>query len=143
MIHALLPLIKQRLLPKTCTIRRTTRFGNPTSFTGRPRLPGYKDKEKGRNILIYDKQALGKRSFKKTGQLVPSGLPLHIATNITDWEKIAQVRIVPRLDGYMVEVVYEQQEQPAPVDHTLIAALDLGVTVLAALTSTKPGFTPR
>ena len=116
---------------------------DPTSFTGRPRLPGYKDKEKGRNILIYDKQALGKRAFKKTGKLVPSGLPLPIATNITDWEKMAQVRIVPRLDGYMVEVVYEQQEQPAPVDHTLIAALDLGVNVLAALTSSKPGFTPR
>src|SRR5690349_21500815 len=69
---------------------------DPSSFTGRPRLPKYKDKEKGRNILIYDKQALGKRAFKKTGKLVPSGLPMAIATRITDWNKIAQVRIVPR-----------------------------------------------
>ena len=116
---------------------------DPTSFTGRPKLPGYKDKEKGRFLLIYDKQALGKRAFKKTGKLVPSGLPLAIATKLTDWEKIAQVRIVPRLDGYMVEVVYEHKEQQAEVDRRLVAAVDLGVNVLAALTSTKEGFAPR
>lgn len=116
---------------------------DPSQFTGRPKLPGYKDKEKGRNILIYDKQALGKRAFKKTGKLVPSGLPLEIATRLTDWEKIAQVRIVPRLDGYMVEVVYEQEQQEASVDPALVAAVDMGVNVLAALTSNKPGFLPR
>jgi putative transposase len=116
---------------------------DPSSFTGRPKLPRYKDKEKGRNILLYDKQALGKRVFNKTGKLVPSGLPIEIATNISEWGKIAQVRIVPRLDGYLVEVVYEQKEQRANVDHDLVAAVDLGVNVLAALTSNKPGFAPR
>lgn len=30
---------------------------DPSPFTGRPKLPKYKEKEKGRNILIYDKQA--------------------------------------------------------------------------------------
>jgi putative transposase len=116
---------------------------DPAPFTGRPKLPTYKEKEKGRNILIYDKQALGKRAFKKTGKLVPSGLPIEIATKITDWEKIAQVRMIPRLDGYMVEVVYEQEEQQAEVDGKLVAAVDLGVNILAALTSNKPGFVPR
>jgi putative transposase len=116
---------------------------DPSPFTGRPKLPTYKEKEKGRNILIYDKQALGKRAFKKTGKLVPSGLPIEIATKITDWEKIAQVRMIPRLDGYMVEVVYEQEEQQAEVDGKLVAAVDLGVNILAALTSNKPGFVPR
>jgi len=98
---------------------------------------------KGRNILIYDTQALGKRHFKKTGNLLPSGLPIEIATCITEWRQVAQVRIVPRLDGYMVEVVYEQQEEQAEVDKELVAALDPGVNVLAALTSNKPGFVPR
>jgi len=115
---------------------------DPSQFTGRPRIPGYKDKEKGRFLLIYDKQALGKRTYRKTGKLVPSGLPIEIATKM-DWDSIAQVRIVPRSDGYMVEVVYEKEEQKAVVDHTLVAALDLGVNVLAALTSNKPGFVPR
>ena len=61
----------------------------------------------------------------------------------TEWRQLAQVRIVPRLDGYMVEVVYEQQEEQAEVDKGLVAALDPGVNVLAALTSNKPGFVPR
>src|SRR5437588_2862344 len=115
---------------------------DPSHFSGHPRIPGYKDKEKGRFLLIYDKQALGKRTYRKTGKLVPSGLPIEIATKM-DWDSIAQVRIVPRSDGYMVEVVYEKEEQKAVVDHTLVAALDLGVNVLAALTSNKPGFVPR
>jgi len=49
---------------------------DPSRFAGRPKLPKHKDKVKGRNILIYDKQALGKRVFKKTGKLLPSGLPI-------------------------------------------------------------------
>jgi putative transposase len=85
---------------------------------------------------------LGKSAFKKTGKLVPSGLPLEIATKIA-WEAIAQVRIVPRSDGYMVEVVYEQEERQAEVDPDRVAAMDLGVNVLAAVTSNKPGFVPR
>jgi putative transposase len=115
---------------------------DPSKFLGRPKIPGYKDKEKGRNLLIYDKQALGKRAFKKTGKLIPSGLPLEIETRI-EWEAIDQVRIVPRLDGYMVEVVYHKAEVQAVVDPKLFAAIDLGVNVLAAVTSNKPGFVPR
>jgi len=114
---------------------------DPSNFVGRPKIPGYKDKEKGRNILIYDKQALGKRAFKKTGKLIPSGLPIEIGTNIS-WEAIDQVRIVPRGATYVVEVVYQKAEQQAPVDPSLIAALDLGVNTLAAVTSTKQGFAP-
>jgi len=116
---------------------------DPSRFTGRPRLPKYKDKAKGRNILIYDTQALGKRAFKKTGKLLPSGLPIEIETSITEWWQLAQVRIVPRVDGYMMEVVYEQPEEQADVDKKFVAALDPGVNVLAALTSNKAGFVPR
>jgi len=115
---------------------------DPQAFLGRPRIPGFKDKEKGRNILIYDKQALGKRMFTKTGKLVPSGLPLSIETKVT-WEQLDQVRIVPRGSCYVVEVVYTVAEQQAHVDPNLIAALDLGVEQLAALTSNQPGFVPR
>ena len=114
---------------------------DPSKFLGRPNIPGYKDKEKGRNILIYDKQALGKRAFKKTGKLIPSGLPIEIGTKV-QWDAIDQVRIIPRLDGYIVEVVYQKAEEQAAVDPSLIAAIDLGVNTLAAVTSTKQGFQP-
>ena len=114
---------------------------DPSKFLGRPKIPGYKDKEKGRNILIYDKQALGKRAFKKTGKLIASGLPIEIGTRV-QWDAIDQVRIIPRLDGYIVEVVYQKAEEQAAVDPSLIAAIDLGVNTLAAVTSTKQGFQP-
>src|SRR6266576_2191766 len=114
-------------------------YENPEKFTGKPKIPGYKHKERGRNILIYDKQALGKRAFKKTGKLVPSGLPIEIGTKVP-WDAIDQVRIIPRLDGYRVEVVYQKAEEQAAVDPSLIAAIDLGVNTLAAVTSTKQGF---
>jgi putative transposase len=115
-------------------------YGHPETFTGRPKLPGYKHKEKGRNILIYDLQALSKKALKR-GMIAPSGLAIEIATKQTR-ETIDQVRMVPRLDGYMVEVVYRKEEKQAEVDPSLIAALDLGVNTLAAVTSTKQGFQP-
>lgn len=115
---------------------------HPEKYTGKPKIPGYKHKEKGRNILIYDKQALGKRIFKKTGKLAPSDLPIQIATKV-EWEALDQVRIVPRLDGYLVEVVYQKEETQAAVDQALYAAVDLGVNQLAAITSSKQGFVPR
>src|SRR5947208_13789669 len=111
---------------------------DPSKFTGRPKLPGYKHKETGRNILIYDIQAIGKRAYKKTGKIVPSGLGIEIETKVK-WEALDQLRIVPRRDFYVVEVVYQKEVQPAAVDPSLVAALDPGVNVLAAITSNKPG----
>ena len=113
---------------------------DPSNFVGRPKMPGYKDKEKGRNILIYDMQALSKKALKR-GMIAPSGLGIEIPTKQT-CETIDQVRIVPRLDGYVVEVVYQKAEEQAAVDPTLCAALDLGVNTLAAVTSTRQGFVP-
>jgi putative transposase len=117
-------------------------YEHPEKFRAKPRIPGYKHKERGRYLLIYDIQALGKRAYKKTGMIVPSGLPIQIKPKVA-WEAIDQVRIVPRRDFYVVEVVYQKVEQQAAVDPKLVAALDPGVNTLAALTSNKPGFIPR
>ena len=113
---------------------------DPSKFVGRPNLPKYKDKEKGRNILIYDMQAILKKPLKR-GLIVPSGLGIEIKTKQTR-QTIDQVRIVARLDGYLVEVVYQKAETQAAVDPRCVAALDLGVNILAAVTSTKAGFQP-
>jgi len=113
---------------------------DPSQFVGRPKLPKYKDKQKGRNLLIYDLQAISKKALKR-GMIAPSGLLIEIPTKQTH-QTIDQVRIVPGLDGYVVEVVYRRAETPAAVDPTQVAALDLGVNTLAACTSTKPGFQP-
>jgi putative transposase len=52
------------------------------------------------------------------------------------------VRIVPKGQFYVVEVVYEKQIEPAAVDTALIAGIDVGLNNLTAITSNKPGFAP-
>src|SRR5260370_37151488 len=63
---------------------------DPSKFTGRPRLPKYKHKTEGRNILVYTIQALSKPGMSD-GLVRPSGLPITIATEHT---VVDQVRIV-------------------------------------------------
>ena len=112
---------------------------DPTPFVGRPCLPKYKDKQKGRNILIYDIQALSKTSLRK-GVIAPSMLDIEVQTKHTN---VQQVRIIPRCGFYMVEVVYAQVETQADVDPSLMASVDIGVNNLVARTSNKVDFVPR
>jgi putative transposase len=112
---------------------------DPSRFLGHPKLPKYKDKQQGRNLLVYTAQALAKPALRR-GKIAPSGLPITVHTNKSD---IAQVRIVPRSGYYVVEVIYEQQVSPCPVNPALMASIDIGVNNLAAVTSNNVGFVPR
>jgi putative transposase len=112
---------------------------DPSKFLGHPRLPKYKDKRSGRNILVYTIQAISRNGLKR-GVIQPSGLPIEIETKQTN---VDCVRIVPRNGYYVVEVVYEQETRHAPVDPSLYAAIDIGLNNLATLTSNKAGFVPR
>lgn len=114
-------------------------YADPSQFLGRPCLPKYKEKQQGRNILIYDIQALSKKGLKR-GLVQPSQLGITIETKQTN---VQQARIIPRKGYYVVEVVYEHKETQANVDPALIASIDIGVNNLAALTSNKVGFVPR
>jgi putative transposase len=111
---------------------------NPGAFTGRPRLPGYKEKQSGRNVLIYTDQAFSKKSLKD-GIIQPSKLNIAVNTKQT---RINQVRIIPRSKFYVVEVVYTVEPIQAELDAGLVAGIDIGLNNLATLTSNKPGFRP-
>jgi len=110
-----------------------------SKFTGRPRLPKYKHKSDGRNILVYTIQALSRNGLKR-GIIQPSMLPIEVKT--LHAEHIDQVRIVPRKVYYVVEVVYEQATKQAPVNPAYYVGIDIGLNNLAALASNKPGFQP-
>jgi len=112
---------------------------DPSKFVGRPKLPKYKDKTKGRFLLIYDLQAISRRALAR-GMLVPSGLAIEVQTA---HRQVKQARIVPRIGFYVVEIVYEQTEHAPQGNPALHAAVDLGVDTLAAITSNKVGFRPR
>ncbi len=114
---------------------------HPEQFTGRPNLPGYLPKTTGRNLLVYEFGAVWKRELDR-GLVALSGLGVLVQT-ANDRSTVDQVRIVPKAEHYVIEVVYQHLEHPATGDESLFVAVDLGVNVLAALTSNKPGFTPR
>ena len=79
------------------------------------------------------------RKWLREGWVKPSGLEVFIRTQQTD---IKQVRIVPRPDHYVIEIVYEREPEEHDLDETLIAGVDLGIDNLITLTSNQPGFVP-
>ncbi|MGO8949123.1 MAG: RNA-guided endonuclease InsQ/TnpB family protein [Ktedonobacterales bacterium] len=112
---------------------------DPSKFVGRPKLPKYKDKSKGRFLLTYDLQAISRCALAR-GRLRPSGLAMEFRTTHLG---VKQARIVPRSGFYVLEIVYEQHEAAPSGNPALYAAVDLGVDTLAAITSNKVGFVPR
>ena len=113
---------------------------HPEKFRGRPKLPKYKHKTAGRNLLVYEKGAISKPGLKR-GRIKLSALGELVATKQKQ-EAVVQARVVPRGTHYVIEVVYERKAEMAQVDASLFAALDLGVSNLAAITSNKAGFVP-
>ncbi len=122
---------------------------DPTKFSGRPKLPKYKDKVKGRNILVYTIQAISSKELKK-GIIKLSGSNILVKTQVKQ-EKICQIRLVPKCDCYVIEVIYNactersRSEPESTLDENqkeLIASIDLGLNNLVTLTSNQPGFVP-
>ncbi|TVP66722.1 MAG: transposase [Leptolyngbya sp. LCM1.Bin17] len=111
---------------------------HPEKFLGRPKLPKYKDKKKGRNVLTYTIQAISQKWLKQ-GWI---NLPMTNVFIKVLYDNVRQVRIVPKCDHYVIEVVYEKEAKDLGLNPASIASLDLGVSNLAALTSNQPGFQP-
>jgi len=114
---------------------------HPEQFTGQPKLPRYKHKTSGRNLLVFERGAIWKALLVHR-EIAVSQLGWLVETKQNPG-RIKQVRIVPKADHFVVEVIYESEVKPAALDQDLFVALDLGVSVLAALTSNTPGFSPR
>ncbi|HEX9414703.1 MAG TPA: transposase [Ktedonobacterales bacterium] len=112
---------------------------DPSPFLGRPKLPGYKDKQQGRKLLVYTIQALSIPALRQ-GLICPSMLGITVQTK---QHSVQQVRIIPRSGFYVVEVIYEWEPQPAAVDPALRAGVDIGLNNLATITADKAGFVPR
>lgn len=104
-----------------------------TSFTGCPEFPHFKHKTKGRNIVIFTSNQFKLRGdeiyFPKKSGISP------IKTKLNSNTKIHQVRIVPKNDSYVIEVVYNYQEKIINKNNDWIS-IDLGVNNLAACVTT-------
>ena len=114
---------------------------SPHKFSGRPKLPHYKPKSTGRNLLVFTRQAISGPALEK-GRICPSQLDIIIQTK---QKEVRQVRIVPHASHYVVEVVYSLKPTSRTANKLYpkwAASLDLGIDVLAAVTSNKKGIIP-
>ena len=93
------------------------------------RLPKYKDKENGRNIFVYTNQCAKVSNgvvYLKTKQ---GTLSFNTVAN-----SIQQVRLVPRANHIVVEIIYNK-ECEAKQDNNRYASIDLGLDNLCTLAS--------
>jgi putative transposase len=111
-----------------------------TKFTGKPKIPGYKPKD-GRCVLIFTDQSTSKKVFKDSGQIKLSSIDYNFDTRVKQ-QQYCQSRIVPKLDHYVLEIVYEVSDHELSPSTERIAAIDLGINNLMAVTSNVPGFKP-
>lgn len=96
------------------------------------RIPRYLDKQ-GRTVAIFPKDAISKKSLKK-GIIKLSSLSIEIPTKVTE-SNIVEVRILPRNNHHVVEVVYKVDEVESKSDNGRYASIDLGLNNLATVGS--------
>lgn len=95
--------------------------------SNKARLPKYLDKVKGRFVTTYTNQAI---SFKNN-IIKLSGTSIFIKTNVTN---VNQVRIIPKNNHYVIEILYTVKEKDLLTNNNKYASIDLGVNNLATIT---------
>jgi len=89
-----------------------------SKFKGLPKQPKFKHKEKGRFILIYNKQAINKGNKL-------SGTNISV---ITKKQNINEIRVIPNKDKtYFIEVVYRVENVEKKENNNRYCAIDFGV----------------
>ena len=124
----------------TCFFKLISKWKkNKKSLNGCPRPPKYKDKIKGRNIVIFtypNQIAIHDRyiHFPKKVNLQPIKTNINLKDN-----KIKQVRLIPMSSCYKIDVIYEElvnnRIQIVPNNNYL--SIDLGLNNLMACFNSK------
>lgn len=95
-------------------------------LNGKPKLPKYKHKEKGRNIVVFTGQQCklknGYIHFPKKANIEP------LKTKV---ENVCQVRIIPQCSCHIIEVVYEKEcIKTTELEPDSYLSIDLGLNNL-------------
>lgn len=114
---------------------KLVRLKNKGELAQKPKLPGYLHKTEGRYPVSFNYQTFGaKRGANNELFLCPKGLNLPIPTKVANPK---QVRIVPNHNNFIIEVIYNVEEQELK-STAKYAGIDLGVDNFATVTfSTK------
>lgn len=105
-------------------------FGSLKAKVGKVKIPKYLPKD-GRQVVVYTNQAVSKKWLTK-GLIKLSNCEALIKTNVKD---IKQVRIVPKGNHIVVEVLYEADEKILKEDNGRYCSIDLGLNNLATIGS--------
>lgn len=97
------------------------------------KLPKYLPKN-GRQVMIYDNKAFYEKDFKE-GYIRVAQTQSCIPTKIKNIKSIQQIRLVPKGNHVVVEVLYKVTDTPLKEDNRRYAAIDLGVNNLATVVS--------
>ena len=95
------------------------------------KIPGYLDKTKGRQIVVYNHMTLPSHLLEKGIVKLPK-------TNIqfrTKQKNIRQVRIVPKNNYIVLEVIYDATIKELLKDNKRYMSIDLGIDNLASCSS--------
>lgn len=106
---------------------------NPQKYEGRPKIPKYLNKENGRFVTIYPKQAISLKEFKKSRKIHLTKTNIFINTKIKDFVLIKEARIVNKNRYFVIEIVYEEECKSIEYNG-IIASIDLGLNNLATVT---------
>lgn len=141
--------ISQQILRKVCTnfysFVRSNRayYKDQSKFLGRPRLPKYKDKKKGRSTIYLD----GTRLHIKDGHIlefhkVLQGFKLKTKIDLLA-VNLLEARIVPKQDSIVFEIIYEKEiDIELPEENKYIAGIDLGLNNFATISVLAPNVRP-
>ena len=110
---------------------------NPSKYLGEPKIPKYKDKLKGRYVLIFPDETVSKPLLRK-GIVKLTTSPIKFQSGLT---QVNEVRVVPQSGCYVVEIVYRQEELTTSLGQE-VAGIDLGLVNLITLTTNQLGVAP-
>ena len=115
---------------------------NKDKYSGRPKLPKYKPKD-GQMVLFVTNQQVKQRGNLLTFPKSFGGFTIKPrCVNLSNFEKLNQVRIVPRNQIFCVEIVYSITINDTPLqDNGRIMSIDLGLDNLATIV-TNTGLKP-
>ena len=101
-----------------------------SDYDKKVRLPKYLHKTDGRFIVEFNKQTFSNKRDENNNLIIcKSSLDLRIPTRV---EQPQQVRIIPKVGCYVIEVVYEIKENKLKQNQR-VAAIDLGLNNLATV----------
>jgi putative transposase len=101
-------------------------------LTGTPQTPKFKHKTNGRNVVVYTNAYLSKKTYKKEDLIHLSRTNIKLKSKIPV-KLINQVRIIPRNDRYIIEIVYTKQEDNLVIDNGKYCGIDIGMNNLFAV----------